>query len=56
MLFLKEAIRSVGEILRFFWSRKRWWLIPMILLLLLAAGLIMLGSASGIGPIIYTLF
>ena len=56
MLLFKESIRSLGEILRFFWARKRWWLMPMILMLLLVAVFIVLGSASGIGPIIYTLF
>ena len=55
-MVLKEMYRSIGELLRFFWMRKRWWLMPMIVLLLCIAFLIALGSATGVGPIIYTLF
>jgi len=46
----------VGELLRFMWKRKLWWLIPMIVALLIF-GLIMLAGASGVlSPFIYTLF
>ncbi len=45
----------VGELLRFLWIRKMWWLIPMILALLLIGVLFALG-ASGAFPFIYTLF
>jgi len=46
----------VGELLRFLWQRKLWWLIPMVFVLLLFALLIVFASTSGIGPFIYTLF
>lgn len=46
----------VGELLRFLWDRKRWWLIPMVVVLMLFALLFIFASASGIGPLIYTLF
>ena len=45
----------VGELLRFLWARKLWWLIPMILALLVVGVLMVLG-ASGAFPFIYTLF
>jgi hypothetical protein len=45
----------VGEILLFFWQRKLWWLIPLILILMLC-GVLVFASASGVGPFIYTLF
>ncbi|MEP7289957.1 MAG: DUF5989 family protein [Chloroflexota bacterium] len=45
----------VGELLRFLWTRKLWWLIPMIVALLLVGVLMVLG-ASGAFPFIYTLF
>jgi hypothetical protein len=58
-----NAIRSaghrlgiVGELLSFFWSRKRWWLIPMLIALFLIGGLIVLAQSSAIAPFIYTLF
>lgn len=46
----------VGELLAFLWERRLWWLIPMMTVLMLFALLVILASASGIGPFIYTLF
>ena len=46
----------VGEFLTFLWHRKRWWLIPMVVVLLVFALLLVFASASGVGPFIYTLF
>jgi hypothetical protein len=45
----------VGELLRFLWARKLWWMIPMIIALL-AAGVLLILGASGAAPFIYTLF
>lgn len=44
------------ELLGFLWHQKMWWMIPMVSVLLLMGLLIVFGSASGIGPFIYTLF
>lgn len=46
----------VGEVIRFLWARKLWWLIPMVSVLLLLGLLLVFASASGIAPFIYTLF
>jgi hypothetical protein len=46
----------VGEVIRFLWARKLWWLIPMVSVLLLLGLLLIFASASGIAPFIYTLF
>jgi len=46
----------LGEMIRFLWIRKLWWLIPMVALLLLFALLLVFASASGVAPFIYTLF
>jgi len=46
----------LGELLRFLWQRKLWWLIPMVIVLMVLALLIVFASTSGIGPFIYTLF
>jgi uncharacterized protein DUF5989 len=40
----------------FFWSNKRWWLVPMIFTLFLLGALIVLAQSSAIAPFIYTLF
>ena len=46
----------LGELLAFFWKRKLYWLIPMMITLLLFAVIIILGN-TGVGSVfIYTLF
>ena len=45
-----------GELLAFLWTRKLYWLIPMVAILLLFGILIVVGTTSGVGPFIYTLF
>ena len=45
-----------GEMLSFLWHAKMWWAIPMVTVLLFMGLLIAFGSASGVGPFIYTLF
>jgi len=48
-----EFIRDLWGFLR---VRKKYWLLPMILVLLLFGALIVLTSGSAIAPFIYTLF
>ena len=47
---------TIGELLRFMWLRKLWWMIPMILVLVLFAALLIFAQGSAIAPFIYTLF
>jgi hypothetical protein len=57
--FFKGMITNTGvagEVLRFLWSRKLYWLIPMVTVLLVMGLLLIFATASGIGPFIYTLF
>ncbi len=53
---LRARLGILGELFAFLWAAKMWWLIPMIIALIAFALLIVLGSASGGGPLIYTLF
>jgi len=53
---LKTRLGIVGELFAFLWAAKMWWLIPMVVALVIFAVLIVLGTASGGGPLIYTLF
>jgi len=46
----------LGELLRFFWIRKLWWLMPMIIVLILFAVLLIFAQGSAVAPFIYTLF
>lgn len=47
---------TVGELLSFFWSVKRWWLAPMLVSLFILGVLIVLAQSSAVAPFIYTLF
>lgn len=48
------------EFVREFWaymsSRKKFWLLPLILVLLLFGGLLILAQGSVLAPFIYTIF
>ncbi|MCG6553005.1 DUF5989 family protein [Candidatus Magnetominusculus dajiuhuensis] len=44
------------ELWDFLRVRKKWWLLPMILVLLLMGLLIVFAGGSAIAPFIYTLF
>jgi len=46
----------IGELFSFFWTNKRWWLVPMLVTLFLLGVAIVLAQSSAIGPFIYTLF
>ncbi len=46
----------IGELFEFLWKNKKWWLIPMVLVLVIFSVLLVLASASGIAPFIYTIF
>ena len=50
---MSEFIKDLWGFLRI---RKKYWLIPIILMLLLFGGIIVLTSGSAIAPFIYTLF
>ncbi len=51
-----SRIGVVGELFRFLWARKLWWLIPMILLLIVIGVLVIAGSTGVLSPFIYSLF
>lgn len=44
------------ELIAFLRSRKKFWLIPVLLMMALLGGLIVLANGSAIAPFIYTLF
>ena len=47
---------AISDLWGFLKERKKWWLLPMVLVLLLFGALIVLTSGSAIAPFIYTLF
>jgi hypothetical protein len=57
--FLRGMFTNTGvvaEVMRFLWTRKLWWLMPMVAVLMLLGLLLVFATASGIAPFIYTLF
>ncbi|HEX2956683.1 MAG TPA: DUF5989 family protein [Chitinispirillaceae bacterium] len=47
---------SFKELLQFLFKRKKFWLLPAIIILLLFAALFVLTSGSALAPFIYTIF
>ncbi len=46
----------IKDLWGFFKVRKKYWLLPIMIILLLIGGLLILSSGSAIAPFIYTLF
>lgn len=46
----------LAEFWAFLRERKKFWLVPVLLLLLIFGGLVVLSQGSAIAPFIYTLF
>lgn len=46
----------IKELIAFFKERKKFWLLPLILILLLFGVLIVLTTGTAIAPFIYTIF
>lgn len=44
------------ELFGYMRARKKWWLLPVLLVLLVFGGLLILAQGSAIGPFIYTVF
>ncbi len=51
-----HRLTVVGEILQLVWHRRVWVMLPPILALLVVGGLLVLGQATPLGPLIYPLF
>lgn len=46
----------VGELWQFMRARKKFWLLPIIIIMLALGGLIVLTQGSAVAPFIYTIF
>jgi len=55
MQALFERFSIAGELLGFLWSKRLWWMIPLVMMLLILALLIAFANATAIGPFIYPL-
>ena len=49
--------RSVmGELWDFLGQRKKWWLLPIVVVMLLVGALLVFAQGSALAPFIYTIF
>jgi len=53
---ISGKFRIAAELLKFLWQNKLWWMMPMVVVLLIFGILIVVGTSTGVGPFIYTLF
>ena len=53
---LRRRFALVEEMWTFLWTRKVWWMAPLLLMLLLLSLLVVFTEGSALAPFIYTLF
>jgi hypothetical protein len=46
----------LGELWGFMLERKKWWLLPVIVVMLIVGTLLVLAQGSALAPFIYTIF
>jgi hypothetical protein len=46
----------IGELWAFMRERKKWWLLPVILVMVIVGGLLVFAQGSALAPFIYTIF
>jgi hypothetical protein len=44
------------ELCAYMMARKKWWLMPVLIMLLVIGGLLTLAQGSAVAPFIYTIF
>ena len=49
-------MKFILEIIRFIKHRKKYWLVPILIIFLVFGGLIILTQGSAVAPFVYTLF
>ena len=49
-------IAFLRELLAYMGARKKWWLLPIVVMLVVFGGLLTLSQGSAIAPFIYTVF
>jgi len=49
-------LKLVREFIAYLGARKKWWLLPIVLVLLFFGGLVILTQGSAVAPFIYTVF
>ncbi len=53
---ISNDMEFLTDLWQFLKERKKWWLLPIILILLFVGILVVFGSGSALAPFIYTIF
>ena len=53
---MSRFLRLGGEMLEYYRTNRKLWLVPLVLLMLALGGLAVFGQSSVLAPFIYTLF
>ena len=53
---VRARLSIAGELLGFLWRARLWWMIPIVVVLLMASVLLILAQSSAIAPFIYAVF
>ncbi|MBL0340097.1 MAG: hypothetical protein IPP71_03760 [Bacteroidetes bacterium] len=51
-----ERLNVVVQLVKYFWSKRKFWLIPFIVVFVLMGLLVVVSQSSVVGSFIYTLF
>ena len=49
-------IALLRELLAYMGARKKWWLLPIVVVFVMVGGLLILAQGSAVAPFIYTVF
>jgi hypothetical protein len=49
-------VTLVRELFAYMGARKKWWLLPILVVVLVFGGLLILAQGSAVAPFIYTIF
>jgi len=52
---IRNRLGTMKGLLKFLWRKKIYWLIPLMIILFIFAGVIIIGATTGLGPLIYPL-
>ena len=53
---MSQSSGLIGEFWAFMKVRKKWWLLPIIVVMLLVGSLLVFAQGSALAPFIYTIF
>lgn len=53
---VRTRVSIAAELLEFLWRARLWWMIPIVLILLVASVLLILAHSTAIAPFIYAVF